>query len=65
MSDYTTRYTIEAPGGMQLWVESDGVTVWLGLTDDDETVQSYWAAPVADLRRTSDALAAVVARLET
>jgi hypothetical protein len=38
--------------------------VWLGLTDDSETVQTYTAVPVAELRRVADALTAVVERLE-
>jgi phage gp36-like protein len=60
-----TRYSIDAPEGLTLWLESVGSgSVWLGLTDDSETVQTYSAVPVAEIRYLADALSAVVARLE-
>jgi hypothetical protein len=49
---------------LTLWVEESESGVWLGLTDDSETVQTYTAFPLADLRRAADTLTAVVERLE-
>lgn len=63
--NYVTRHSIDAPEGLTLWVESVGSgRVWLGLTDDSETVQTYSAVPVDELRYLADAFSAVVARLE-
>jgi hypothetical protein len=49
---------------LTLWVEETEYGVWVGMTDDSETVQTYSAVPLAELRRVCDALAAIAARLE-
>jgi len=64
VSNYVTRHSVYVAEELTLWVEESESGVWLGLTDDSETVQTYTAVPLADLRRAADALAAVVARLE-
>ena len=64
MSNYVTRHSVSVTEDLTLWVEETEYGVWLGLTDDSETVQTYTAVPLADLRRAADALSAVVARLE-
>ena len=65
MSDYWTRHTIWIGEEETLWVETtQGGGLWLGLTVEDQTAQTLYTVPVSDLRRVSDALAAVVTRLE-
>ena len=64
MSNYVTRHSIYVAEELTLWVEQSESGVWLGLTDDSETVQTYTAIRLSDLRRAADGLAAVVARLE-
>ena len=64
MSNYVTRHSVWVAEELTLWVEESESGVWLGLTDDSETVQTYSAVPLADLRRAAEGLAAVVARLE-
>jgi hypothetical protein len=55
---------VSVAGELTLWVGETVYVVSLGLTDDSETVQTYSALPLTDLRRVSEGLAAVVARLE-
>ncbi len=64
MTNYVTRHSVWVAEELTLWVEESESGVWLGLTDDSETVQTYTAIRLSDLRRAADSLTAVVERLE-
>ena len=64
MSNYVTRHSVWVSEEATLWVETTEGGLWLGLTVEEEERQTLYTVTLADLRRVSEGLAAVVARLE-